>query len=165
MKKEILHRGNGFKPLIFDVKKIIRPLLNKRGFQCSEIIEQWSDIVGETLSVGVRPEKISYIKDDDTKGVLHVVCQGGAYATLLEHRKGIVLDRVNTFLGRNVLQDIKIRQGETFALKPVSDDLPPKVLNSEQMKGLFQKTQQIEDIDLRESMLKLGEAILKKGQQ
>ena len=80
-------RGFGCQPLINDLKEWTRPLLGKRGFSCVDIIERWADVVGADLSRGVRPEKIAYPHGKRSDGTLHVVCQGGAFATLLEHRK------------------------------------------------------------------------------
>ncbi len=159
---EQTRRGFGCQALINDLKDLAKPLLGKRGFASVDIIERWTDIVGEDLSKGVRPEKISYPAGKRCNGTLHVVCQGGAFATLLEHRRKIVLERVNTFLGYCAVSDIKIRQGALARLKTtpaekVVKPLPPTVVQS-----LQDKVQFIDDDDLQRAVFKLGEAIYQK---
>lgn len=159
---DVSRRGFGCQPLINDLKELARPLLGKRGFSCVDIIERWVDVVGADLSRGVRPEKIAYPHGKRSDGILHVICQGGAFATLLEHRKKIVLERVNTFLGYSAVCDIKIRQGafcqvKPDVLKPINQPLPETVVQS-----LREKVETIDDAPLQQAVFRLGEAIFQK---
>lgn len=155
-------RGFGCQPLINDLKEWTRPLLGKRGFSCVDIIERWADVVGADLSRGVRPEKIAYPHGKRSDGTLHVACQGGAFATLLEHRKKIVLERINTFLGYAAVCDIKIRQGAFCQAKPDVPKTVERPLPETVVRSLREKVENIADEHLQQAVFRLGEAIFQK---
>ena len=159
---ETTRRGFGCQPLINDLKQWTRPLLGKRGFSCVDIIERWADVVGADLSRGVRPEKIAYPHGKRSDGTLHVVCQGGAFATLLEHRKKIVLERVNTFLGYTAVTDIRMRQGTFSPVQSISEEIKSYPLSEPVIRSLRQKVETIADEELQQAVFRLGEAIFQK---
>ena len=158
----VARRGFGCQPFSYDLRELTKAVLGKRGFSCVDIIEKWPEVVGEDLSKGVKPEKISYSKSQRTNGTLHVICQGGSYAVLLEHRKKIILERINTFLGYSAVSDIKIRQGIFNALKENSSSNIEQTLTKEQKDLLKEKVSIISDDELNMAALQLGVAIFQK---
>lgn len=160
-KKESERRGFGCQLFIQDLRKLVVPMLNKRGFSCVDIIEKWVDIVGTDLNAGVRPEKVSYVGE---KGILHVICRGGAYATVVEHRKRLILERVNTFIGRQALYDIRIRQG-AFKEVPCENQPILRTLSDVEKQAIEASVSVIGDKDLRATAARLGLAICRRQQK
>lgn len=155
-------RQNGPVLLCFDLKALTRQALGKRGFAATDLIERWSDVVGTELSQGVRPNKITYPKGARANGTLHVKVMGGAFATLLEHRKKYILEKINTFLGYVAVTDIKMTQGAFLASK-VSPKAPsPRELTPEEEEILQNRVKEIEDKELKKAVYDLGKTIFLK---
>ena len=112
--------------------------------------------------MGVFPEKVSYPKGKRIDGTLHVKVAGGAFATLLEHRQKILLDRINTFLGYPAISSLRISQ--TTGLVPPAKEEPEKPANLSEKQGrqLSEKLKTIQDEELKEHLYEVGKMILLK---
>lgn len=151
----------GLERLTKEIKVITQPILGKRGFAGVDIIECWFDIVGPDLSVGIRPEKLTFEKDSRTNGTLHVKSAGGAYAVLFEHQKQQVIERINTFFGYPAVSKIHIMQGR-LTFPKIELPQPVKKPTKKQLRELNEKIAHIEDEALRESMYQMGISFLQK---
>ncbi len=155
-------RMGGLTPVGLDMRSIAKDVLGKRGFSNVDLIAHWTDVVGQALADGVKPDKITYPKSGRYDGVLHVRVQGGAFAVLLEHQKNIILDKVNTFLGYNAISDIKIRQ-DTLVQVPVQKPVDlAKELTPEQEALLQQRIKDIQDESLRRQLYEIGKKLFLK---
>ena len=152
----------GLNPLSLEVQPLARKILGKRGFDSIVLIQKWKDIVGEELSLGVFPDKVSYPKGKRTDGTLHVKVAGGAFATLLEHRQKILLDRVNTFLGYPAISSLRISQTTALVSLPPEAPEKPQQLSKEQGQQLSEKLKVIADEELKEHLYEVGKMILLK---
>ena len=151
----------GLERLTVEIKRITAPILGQRGFAGTDILESWNDIVGEHLSQGIRPEKLTFERDNRTNGTLHVKSAGGAFAILFEHQKQNVIERINFFFGYPAVGKIKITQGSVpFKLPP--QITPKKTVTSMQVGELKKKVSSIEDETLRELVYQLGLSRLEK---
>lgn len=152
----------GLTPLSLEVQPLARKMLGKRGFDSIVLIEKWKDIVGEDLSSGVFPDKISYPNGKRTDGTLHVKVAGGAFATLLEHRQKILLDRINTFLGYPAISSLRISQTTALVSLPQKEPERPQQLSKERGLELCEKLRKIDDEELKEHLYEVGKMILLK---
>ena len=134
----------GLERLTMEIKRITNPILGQRGFAGTDVLEYWNDIVGEHLAQGIRPEKLTFERDNRTNGTLHVKSAGGAFAILFEHQKQKVIERVNFFFGYPAVGRIKITQGKV-TLKLPEQITPKKMVTKEQLADLEKKVAQIED--------------------
>lgn len=150
---------SGLERLNKEYQTIVRPILGKRGFVRVEIIESWSDIVGESLSVGIHPEKLKFEKGARTNGTLYVKSAGGAFALLCEHNKKKILDRINTFFGYPAVANIRILQGK-LQLNVVDKTEVSIEISEEERKQIREKAALIEDEQLRETLYQTGIAFL-----
>lgn len=152
---------SGLATLAPEIRAITKKALGARGFAGSDILEYWEDIVGTDLARGIAPQKLSFEKDNRTRGTLVVKSAGGAFAMLFEHQKDRVIQRINAFFGYPAVSRIKIIQG---ALKLKSDPikLRPKPIPKEELEILEEKVGIIEDEELRERAFKIGQALLSK---
>ncbi|MBO5997855.1 MAG: DUF721 domain-containing protein [Alphaproteobacteria bacterium] len=155
-------RSGGLMPVSVDMRILAKNVLGKRGFSNVDLIAHWSDIVGEKLAVAVKPDKISFPKNDRMNGTLYVRVQSGAFATVLEHQKNIVLDRINTFFGYDALSNIKIQQDAQIEIKKPSEQTIPKELTEEQKEMLQKKLEGITDETLKNQLYEIGKKLFLK---
>ena len=120
------------------IDQATRGILGKRGFWNADIIAHWDEIIGQELAQGIRPDKITYPKGKGGAGIVHVRVAGGAFALTAEHKKHILLDRLNTFVGGQIFADIKITQGANLHPKEEISSPEPKKLSAEQKRRIEQ---------------------------
>ncbi len=151
----------GLERLTMEIKHITQPILGQRGFAGTDVLSYWDDIVGEHLAKGIRPEKLTFEKENRTNGTLHVKSAGGAFAILFEHQKHKVIERINFFFGYPAVGKIKISQGKiSFKMPPPIK--PKKFVTEQQVNELKAKVAPIEDETLREMVYQLGLSRLEK---
>ena len=154
----------GLDPLTREVQKLARPLLGQHGFTQVELITHWSDIMGSELAIGVKPVKLTFPAKDRMNGTLHVRTAGGAFAMLLEHQKGRIIERVNTYFGYPAVSNLKIEQGGV-RLPHESESEPEWPLSEEELAPLLEKVNAISDDSLRQKTLEIGIKLLQNEKQ
>ena len=155
-------RNYGLMPIGLDARNLAKDILGKRGFSNVDLIAHWADVVGEKLADAVKPDKITYPKGERANGTLYVRVQGGAFATLLEHQKNIIFDKVNTFLGYDALSNIKIQQDIQVSLKKPVETKTDKQLTAEQEKILQERINGITDETLKKQLYEVGKKLFLK---
>lgn len=70
-----------------------------------EIIAKWPELVGENVASATIPEKVEYRKVED-KHVLIVKVKNSAWRHELIYLKGHILSKVETEIGRGIINDI-----------------------------------------------------------
>jgi len=145
----------GLDSLTREVQKLARPLLGQHGFTQVELITHWSDIMGSELAIGVKPVKLSFPAKDRMNGTLHVRTAGGAFAMLLEHQKGRIMEKVNTYFGYPAISNLKIEQGGV-RLPNEQEAEPEWPLSEEELTPLLEKVNNIPDDALRQKTLEIG---------
>ena len=149
----------GLDSLTHEVQKLARPLLGQHGFTQVELITHWSEIMGTELAQGVKPVKLTFPAKDRMNGTLYVRTRGGAFALLLEHQKGRIMDRVNTYFGYPAVSALKIEQGGVHVV-PVKEEEPEWPLSEEELAPILKKLDTISDEGLRQKMLEIGIKLL-----
>lgn len=149
----------GLERLTKEIRNITQPILGLRGFAGVDIIESWTDIVGPELSMGIRPEKLTFERDKRINGTLHVKSAGGAFAIIFEHQKQQVIERINTFFGYPAVSRIQIAQGKLYFPKMPIEKAKKKP-TQKQLKELESKVAHIEDENLRNAMYEMGLSFL-----
>lgn len=152
----------GLSPIGLELQPLVRKVLGKRGFDSITLIQKWKDVVGEELSQGVFPEKINYPKGGRTNGTLCVKVAGGAFAILLEHKKKILLGRINTFLGYPAVTSLHISQTMAQTKLPKEEPEKPKPLSKEEGEALLKKLESVQDEELKKHLYEVGKMILLK---
>ena len=152
----------GLSPIGLELQPLVRKVLGKRGFDSVTLIQKWKDVVGDELSQGVFPEKITFPNGGRVNGTLCVKVAGGAFATLLEHKKKILLDRINTFLGYPAVSSLRISQ--TTAQVQISKEEPEKLqsLSKKKENELLEKLKTVPDEEMKEHLYEVGKMILLK---
>ena len=112
--------------------KILKPVLEKRGFPALALVAQWREIAGGTLAAHAVPDRVSWPRrkqpvaaEDEDRAARNRrrkpgVRAGGATLRLrvdpvmaleVEYQKAQILDRINTFFGYQAVTTLKIIQG------------------------------------------------------
>lgn len=153
----------GLERLTKEVRTLTQPILGKRGFSGLEIIENWPEIVGADLALGIQPEKLTFEKQSRINGTLHVKSAGGAFALLFEHHRQEVIDRINSFFGYPAVAFVRITQGK-LNLNPGAEEKQNRTesFSSAEIKALEEKIALIKDENLRRSFYQMGLTFLRK---
>lgn len=142
---------------------ILDPVLRKRTGMSIALIQSWPEIVGARLADRSRPEKIQWPRrrgggDPFEPAVLVIACAGAA-ALHLQHETSEIIARVNVFLGFQAIGRIRIVQKPVLAGRAPPRPRP-RPLTPPETARLGSIVQEIEDVDLRASLRRLGETIL-----
>ena len=136
-----------------DVRKLIAPLLGRKGMIQADVIRYWRDILGADLASGVTPFSVSFSKN--TEGaVLTVKAYSGAFAVEFTARKEQIIERLNSYFGYPAIADIRIKQGGTFT--PQAPVREPLSVPAEKKAEIEEAAVRIENESLRESVIRLG---------
>ena len=157
-----IRSGFGPMPLSKQLNALTKNLVGKRGFANADLLLHWSDVIGEDLAKGVKPDKITYPKNTRENAILHVRVGAGSFAVVIEHQKKVLLDRINTFLGFNAISDIKIKQDLIEIESEKENKQKERILTIEEEKQLSEKLKDIKEDDLKKKLHEIGKLIFFK---
>ena len=152
MEPEETRRSSGLISFGTDVRKLLSPLLGKKGLIQADILAHWQDILGPELACGVTPFSISFSKRTDGV-ILTVKAFSGAYAVEFSARKKQIIDRLNSYFGYAAIDDIRIVQGGKITLPPLKQI---HCVSSQRKEEIQTMTSGIQDKTLREAAINLG---------
>ena len=150
-----------FKTIGTNVTKIVKPLISKRGFGNSEIINNWVNIVGDKLAQNITPQKISYNRNSNVDGVLLLRVNSSSVALEIQYIEKQIVNKINTYFGFSAIGRIKIIQGPIPTPEKKIVDKIKTVANTDKIE-LERKLNSVKDPDLRVALAALGTAIIKK---
>ena len=150
-----------FKTIGTNVTKIVKPLISKRGFGNSEIINNWVNIVGDKLAQNITPQKISYNRNSNVDGVLLLRVNSSSVALEIQYIEKQIVNKINTYFGFSAIGRIKIIQGPIPAPEKKIANKIKTVANIDKIE-LERKLNSVKDPDLRLALAALGTAIIKK---
>ena len=139
-----------------DVRRLIAPVLGKKGFIQADILARWTDILGAELATGVQPASLSFSKSTDG-ALLRVNAYSGAYAMEFNARKQQIIEKLNTYFGYRAISDIRVTQGGFTPKLPKSAAVPS--LPPEKQRQIAAETAGIENEALRAAATELGALI------
>lgn len=141
---------------------ILDPVLRRRAGISIGLVQNWDEIVGQSLAGVTRPERVVWPKrrsdDDPFEPATLVVCCSGLDALQLQHQTGEVIDRVNAYLGFAAIGRMRIVQKPVGEAKP--KPLPPRELSPVEARKIEGVTAEIEDEELREALSRLGRSVV-----
>ena len=137
-----------------DVRRLLGPVLGKKGFIQADILSHWEDILGKELSRGVIPDSVSFSKSSDGGAVLRVKAFSGAYAVEFNACKEQILEKINSYFGYAAVADIRLTQGSFAPVMPTTPFFSsPSPQKQTEIKTL---TAEITDENLRKATTELG---------
>lgn len=141
----------------FYTQRIVKPVFKARGLMEGKIITHWRQIVGERFARMALAEKITFPKGKKSEGTLHLSVTSSS-ALLLHYAQDLILEQVNTFFGYKALSKLHM----THDFTPPEEPRPkasPAPLSHVEREWLEDQTRAIIDLELRESLERLGEAV------
>lgn len=138
--------------------KVTRPLLGKRGLAEGDLVARWEVIVGPTVARLCVPEQIKFKRGERVNGTLVIRAGSGPAATVLQHDKPRILERINGHFGYAAVKDLKIVQAP-LPLRKVKERPAPRPLTPAEEQDLDALLTGVTDPVLRETLERLGRSI------
>ena len=136
---------------------LTRGLLARQGFAQTDVVTQWSSIVGKLLAAHCLPERLSFPSGERRGGTLHVIADS-AFALELQHLTPEVIQRINSYYGFEAVSRLRITQAPV-AKRRAMRRKKPAPLSPDDEKTLSAAVAPAHDDKLREALKSLGAAI------
>jgi hypothetical protein len=151
------------RPLADLVGPALTAAFKQQGFASVELVTHWEDIVGGEIAAHCEPMKINWPRqreaEDPEPATLVLRCQGPA-AIEIQHLAGVIVERVNRFLGWRAIDRIALRQAP---LARRAKPRPPPAIDAAEARRIAEQMTDIADDDLRAALGRLGAAV-KRGE-
>ena len=143
------------------LRTVARGPLAKRGFGEIDIVLRWREIVGQTLALQCRPERLALPKGDRRHGVLHLTVAPAA-APEVQHLSPLLIERINAFHGYRAVERVSLHH------RPLPEAprrrRPPAEgpLAAERETSLERTLGDVGDDALREALRRLGRNVMRR---
>jgi hypothetical protein len=136
--------------------RIAGKALGKQGLGEAQLVQHWSEIVGERLAKSSSPEKLSFPRGARRDGTLKLRVAPGI-ALEVQHSEPVLLERINGFFGYRAV--VRLSLSQTWLPR---HDLPPRLrkLDEGESATLDKRVAAVGDEPLRAALKRLGAAIL-----
>jgi hypothetical protein len=101
------------KPLADLVAVCVADVFARQGFTSREIVTHWDDIVGAEISALAEPIRMQWIRTrdpDESPPATLVLRVEGPAALEIQHMSGVIVERVNRYLGWQAVDKLSLRQ-------------------------------------------------------
>ena len=136
--------------------KLLGSEARRRGLAEVRLLTDWAAVIGETIATRCQPVSLS------RHGVLHLDVTGGA-ALELQHAELQVIERINTYFGRQAVTRLHLRHSPPQRRKLTSPELPAPELDPSEEAAIDKKVAGIGDQALREALASLGQTLGRKA--
>jgi hypothetical protein len=150
------------RPLADLVAACVSGVFERQGFTSCEIVTHWEDIVGPEIAAIAEPIRMQWVRSrdpDESSPATLVLRVEGPAAIEIQHVSGVILERVNRYLGWQAVGKLALRQAPLVrrSRKPPRPRIDENVAAAiaGQMTG-------IADSGLRTALGRLGAAIKRK---
>ena len=146
------------RPLSDLLHRTLTEAFAKQGFASTELVTRWTEIVGADIADHSQPEKIQWSRTRDSQlpdpGTL-VLRVEGPTALDIQHLSGVILERVNRFLGWQAVGSIRLRQAPLRRSAGNVQAIP----DAQAAAGIMATLGAVQDDKLRDALARLGAAI------
>ena len=135
----------GLRPFSSSIPKTLKKHLRKGGYNYSNIVDNWSNIISKKISDSCYPLTVKMNKDmRDGTLVLNVV---HGKEMEIEYQKNEIIDQINSFFGYNCIKNISLKIIQEKIIK--KDKLLPKIKN---LKKINEKIKNVNNPQLKISL-------------
>tara|TARA_Y100000590_G_scaffold436101_1_gene556272 strand:+ start:430 stop:906 length:477 start_codon:yes stop_codon:yes gene_type:complete len=127
----------------------LRGVLKKSGYNYSEIISKWKELVGEEISNCSYPKSIK-MSGNNKDGILIIAVKRGNEITL-EYSKNEIMDKINSYFGYQLIKEIKLLNFNAKTKKK-------NKIKNEFSKNLEKKIEEIKSNNIKKSLHQLLKA-------
>ena len=139
----------GLRPFSRSIPHGLKKLLKKGSYNFSNIIDNWSKMVGKDISNACYPNTVKMGKEMNNGTLVLNVIHGNELT--IEYGKQEIIDKINSFFGFKCIKEVKLRIVQEKKIKP-------KILTDEIKKKYKTKLENVNNEDLKNSLNKLIEA-------
>jgi hypothetical protein len=144
------------------VPRVADKTFKRKYIALGRIVTHWKEIMGERLAAIAQPQKIHYRKarrkDQKPEATLEIATSS-ANASLLIMQKGVLLEKINHIFGEQWITDIKFVHAPANA--PQKPRKPIKPLTEQEKNSLSDMLENIDDPEMKERLMTMGESLLK----
>lgn len=151
----------GVKSLSYALDIVTKPVFLKRGFAENRIITDWKTIVGESISACSIPRKLTFAQDKKSNGTLYIEVSNSSFATEMVYIEPMILERIACYFGYKAVSRLKIQQNPKIQETVQKKTVTKKNMSEEEFLKLEQSIADIEDPELKASLLSLGMNIVR----
>tara|TARA_B100001123_G_scaffold249893_1_gene278986 strand:+ start:149 stop:631 length:483 start_codon:yes stop_codon:yes gene_type:complete len=105
--KESKSYVQGLRPFSKTLPRGLRGILKKNGYNYSEIIGKWSNLVGKEISLCSYPKSIKIGKHNSNRVLVLAVNRGDEIT--VEYKKKEIIDKINSYFGYKLINDVKLK--------------------------------------------------------
>ena len=135
----------GLRPFSSSIPKTLKKHLRKGGYNYSNIVDNWSNIISKKISDSCYPLTVKMNKDmRDGTLVLNVV---HGKEMEIEYQKNEIIDQINSFFGYNCIKNISLKIIQEKIIK--KNKLLPKIKN---LKEINEKIKNVDNSQLKISL-------------
>ena len=135
-----------------------RQMIGSKAMRLADLLDNWSDVVGHDFAKHTAPLKIIPGKNGHA-GTLHVSISA-SFAPIWQHGEPQLLARINDYLGDpNGIGRVALKHQN----RPVAAAPRKQIVGAAKKQELTGKLADVENPALRESLERLGLAILSRG--
>tara|TARA_B100000963_G_C22463520_1_gene596802 strand:+ start:87 stop:572 length:486 start_codon:yes stop_codon:yes gene_type:complete len=141
----------GLRPFSSSIPKKLKKYLKKGGYNYSNIIDNWTKMVGEKISDACYPVKVKMGKEMKDGNLVLNVIHGKEME--IEYEKKEIIDKINSFFGYNCISNVTLKIVEEKI--NFNNKFFPKIKN---LSKIEEKMDKIKDNDLKSSLSNLLKA-------
>jgi hypothetical protein len=149
------------KPLADLVALCVADVFARQGFTSREIVTHWDDIVGAEIAALAEPVRMQWIRSrdpDESPPATLVLRVEGPAALEIQHMAGVIVERVNSYIGWRAVDRLSLRQAPLTRRRKAPR---PRIDETEAAAVAAQMTG-IADDGLRIALGRLGAAIKRR---
>jgi hypothetical protein len=147
------------KPLADLVAPCVAGVFARQGFTSCQLVTHWDDIVGVEIAAMAEPVRMQWIRNrdpDESLPATLVLRVEGPEALDIQHMSGVIIERVNCYLGWQAVDKLSLRQTPRIRRRRP----PPRpLIDAAAAAAMAANITGIADDGLRTALGRLGAAI------
>jgi hypothetical protein len=146
------------KPLAELVPVCVADVFARQGFTSCAIVTHWDDIVGPEIAAVAEPIRMQWVRSrepDESPPATLVLRVEGPAALEIQHMGGVILERVNRYIGWQAVDKLALRQAPLTRRRRV----PRPTIDDGAAAAIAAQMTGIADESLRTALGRLGAAI------
>ena len=97
----------GLRPFSSSLPHGLKKILKKGGYNFSNIVDNWTNMVGKDISNSCYPNTVKMTKDMNNGTLILNVVHGNELD--VEYKKQEIIDKINSFFGFKCIKEIKLK--------------------------------------------------------
>ena len=126
----------------------IKKILEKNGYNYSEIINKWNFLVGKDISSSCFPKSIKISKENKNRTLILSVERGNEITA--EYSKKKIMDKINSYFGYKLIDQIRLQTYNTSKEKEKKQNILSK-----SSKKFEKQINEIKNKNIRDSLSQL----------